>query len=324
MIRFRFLLFQLCLTILPFLVKAQIAGQRYVLITIRTGGDDLRAGQSATADIHFKNRKAWLGHDLNEGQGWGNNTTHTYEIPFYDNLLPSDFKSLTLKYNGSSTQAFQDYDNWNIDQVKVEVITPNQQPRRTLLLDARGQPVVRFTGDYRQISWNFLPVNDPAASSAPMASDKVRVVRWISPVTGDFETLREDLNPDSQLIGWGYKSKLYQFSAFKTPPDGSNVTAVNRWVMPKCAASIVIAEHEISDATLQSWGYTNKQFLFYAYRTKPATGNYTAVYRWINAKPQGDPCRDFTLTVAATELTDEQLRSWGYSDKRLQYWVPRE
>ena len=151
----------------------------------------------------------------------------------------------------------------------------------------------------------------------------VKVVRWKSPITGDFETLREDFNADAQLQSWGYQNKTYQFSAYKSRPNDPNATAVNRWVMPNCAASIVIAEHEIPDATLLNWGYKSKQFLFFAYQNKPNTGDFVAVNRWINAKPQGDPCRDFTLTVAETELTDAQLRSWGYSEKRLQFYVPR-
>ncbi len=155
------------------------------------------------------------------------------------------------------------------------------------------------------------------------AQEMARIVRWKSPVTGDFETLREDFNTDAQLQSWGYQNKIYQFSAYKTRPNDPNATAVNRWVMPNCAASIVIAEHEIPDATLLSWGYKSKQFLFFAYRNKPATGDFVAVNRWINAKPQGDKCRDFTLTVAETEFTDAQLISSGYKDKKTQFWVPR-
>jgi hypothetical protein len=163
--------------------------------------------------------------------------------------------------------------------------------------------------------------SQPPAPELPVAD--ARIVRWVSPITGDFETLREDFNPDAQLQGWGYKDKLYQFSAYKTRPNGPNATVVNRWVMPNCAASIVIAEHEIPEATLLGWGYKSKQFLFYAYRNKPATGDFVAVNRWINVKPQGDKCRDFTLTVAETELTDAQLRSWGYTEKKTQFYVPR-
>lgn len=494
MVRFKvtFFFVQILLLALRFDSQAQRVGQPYIVITIKTGGDDLRGGQSATADIYFKNRQPWKNIDLNEGQGWGNFSTHTYQDAF-DGILPSDFRSLTIKHNGSPTQAFQDYDNWNIDQIKVEVIMPNREPMRTVLLDIRAQPVVRFTGDYRQRSWNFLQVNDPvdpaatnvsskASSSvgtssavnsslnlsvmnnrslwpvskngqtppnalqagyeadgtplyiarsfynnsfvigkvranaqeafvpyggreilqtsfsvytgtgswvlvragqsvppnaivagqeangtplyiarasmggglhigksrgrdafipfdgkevvvssfevlvpAPLkTSDKIRVVRWISPVTGDFESMPEGRHTDQQLMSWGFKSKMYQFSGFRNRPTDSNAIAVYRWTMPNCSASIMFGEHEFTDNQLLSWGYKDKEFQFYAYRRPPNDGlSYVPVYRWINAKPQGDPCRDFTLTVASTELTDEQLRSWGYSDKRLQYYVLR-
>lgn len=341
MLRFssKTLLLPLCLLALSSFVKAQIVGQRYVLITIRTGGDDLRGGQSASADIYFKNRQPWRNLDLNQGESWGNHSTHTYTYEIYSNdILPSDFKSLTIKHNGSPTQAFQDYDNWNIDQIKVEVVTPNKQPRRTILLDVRGQPVVRFTGDYRQISWNFLPVNDPVEPSAnttagpppaPSPSSSytpadVRIVRWKSPVTGDFESMPEGRHTDTQLQSWGYTLKTYQYSAFSRRPSGRNVVAVYRWTMPNCAGSIMFGEHELTDSQLQSWGYKDKEFQFYAYRVPPGDGRqYMAVSRWINAKPQGDPCRDFTLTVAEIEHPDARLIGYGYSEKRIQFYVPR-
>lgn len=86
----------------------------------------------------------------------------------------------------------------------------------------------------------------------------------------------------------------------------------------------MFGEHELTDAQLQSWGYKDKEFQFYAFRQPPGDGRlYMAVNRWINAKPQGDPCRDFTLTVAETEHPDSRLQSWGYTEKRIQFYVPR-
>ncbi|MCC6282985.1 MAG: membrane dipeptidase [Saprospiraceae bacterium] len=100
------------------------------------------------------------------------------------------------------------------------------------------------------------------------------------------------------------------------------MAVVNRWEMPFCKDCILIAEHEISNAKMTEWGYKNKQFLFYAYRTKPASGKYVAVNRWVNALPAGSKCKDFTLSVAEHELTDAQLTSWGYASKMTQFYVP--
>ncbi|WP_133299963.1 membrane dipeptidase [Larkinella punicea] len=155
------------------------------------------------------------------------------------------------------------------------------------------------------------------------AQDMVRIVRWISPVTGDFESMPEGRHTDAQLQSWGYKTKTYQYSAYKTRPSDPNAIAVYRWTMPNCAASIMFGEHEIPDAKLREWGYKDKEFQFYAYRNKPATGDFVAVNRWINVKPEGDKCRDFTLTVAETEHPDQRLIGYGYSNKMTQFWVPR-
>lgn len=149
------------------------------------------------------------------------------------------------------------------------------------------------------------------------------VNRWVSPVIKDFVSLPESIYTDQQLISWGYTQKTYQFKAYQDNLEAENLTAVYRWTMPNCKESILMAEHEISDAQMQSWGYKDKLFQFYAYQTRPTDGRqYKAVFRWINAKPQGDSCRDFTLTTVSGEYNDAQLRSWGYSEKRLQFYVP--
>ncbi len=153
------------------------------------------------------------------------------------------------------------------------------------------------------------------------AGQMVRVVRWISPVYKDFESMPEGRHTDAQLRGWGFTGKIYQYSAYRAKSPG--MIAVYRWSMPNCQSSIMLGEHEHSDNQLRSWGYKDKEFQFYAYRNKPASGDFVAVSRWINAKPQNDPCRDYTLSVAETEFSDQQLISWGYTQKTIQFWVPR-
>ncbi len=154
------------------------------------------------------------------------------------------------------------------------------------------------------------------------AQKMVTVNRWVSPVVGDFVSVPENKGTDDQMISWGYKNKTFQYEAFPTKPAGNNVAVVNRWEMPGCKDFILMAEHELSDQQMLSFGYKNKQFLFYAYRTKPATGKYVAVSRWVNALPAGSKCKDFTLSVAEHELTDAQLTSWGYTGKKVQFYVP--
>ena len=151
----------------------------------------------------------------------------------------------------------------------------------------------------------------------------VNVNRWVSPIVGDFTSIPENKGTDAQISSWGYKDKIYQYRAYLSKPIG-DATVVNRWEMPYCKEFILIAEHEISDQQMISFGYKNKQFVFYAYRTPPEPAkDYVAVCRWVNAKPQGDNCRDFTLSVSQAELTDAQLKSWGYSNVMIQFYVPR-
>jgi hypothetical protein len=153
----------------------------------------------------------------------------------------------------------------------------------------------------------------------------VLVNRWVSPVVGDFVTLPASKATDEQLIAWGYNSKIFQYYGlnFTDKPTDLNIIAVNRWEMPNCKEFIIIAEHEITDATMVSWGYKNKQFLFYAYRNKPPEGNYEAISRWVNVLPEGNACKDFTLSIGEYDLTDAQLLSFGYTGKTVQFYVPK-
>ena len=150
----------------------------------------------------------------------------------------------------------------------------------------------------------------------------VNVNRWISPVVGDFTSIPENKGTDAQITSWGYTGKIFQYQAYTSRPAGSSSTAVYRWEMGSCKEFILIAEHELTDQQLISWGYKNKELLFYAYRTRPTTGSFEAVSRWVNTLPQGNNCRDFTLSVAEHELTDAQLTSWGYTNKMVQFYVP--
>lgn len=146
----------------------------------------------------------------------------------------------------------------------------------------------------------------------------VKVNRWVSPVVGDFVTIPESHATDAQMASWGYKSKIFQYEAWLDNPGDEGTVAVYRWTMPNCNDFIILAEHEHTDTQLESWGYRDKKFLFYAFKTPP-NSSYVAVNRWISALPQGNSCRDYTLSVLATEFTDEQLTSWGYGIREKKY-----
>jgi len=147
----------------------------------------------------------------------------------------------------------------------------------------------------------------------------VTVNRWVSPVFGDFVTVIQDHATDAQMKNWGYTKKIYQYSGWLNKP-APNAVAVYRWTMPNCKEFIVLAEHEHTDTQLSDWGYTDKTFMFYAYKTR-LNDDFAAVNRWVNALPNGNPCRDYTLSVLESEFTDEQLTAWGYRDKKTQFYV---
>lgn len=161
---------------------------------------------------------------------------------------------------------------------------------------------------------------DDGFSSFANIPRKVKVNRWVSPVVGDFVSIPENHATDEQLRSWGYKDKIFQYETMLDNPEDESSVAVYRWTMPNCREFILLAEHEHTDAQLESWGYTDKKLMFYAWKTK-LNSSYVPVSRWVNALPQGNMCRDYTLSVTATELSDAQLTSWGYSGKKVQFYV---
>ena len=120
-------------------------------VTIRTGGDDLRANSQATAFVRVGGRD--LGpFPLNAGRNWGNNTTNTVTLP--TRVALRDVESLRLQFASGSSGPFDTGDNWNVDAVTVNALAGCNS--RTLT-DRRGTPLVRFTGSTREFIVSIRP-----------------------------------------------------------------------------------------------------------------------------------------------------------------------
>ncbi|MBW4670883.1 MAG: hypothetical protein KME60_26535 [Cyanomargarita calcarea GSE-NOS-MK-12-04C] len=113
-------------------------------VTITTGGDDLRGGSVAYGEIKLQNGTTLSKVNLNQGRGWGNNSTNTVSIPLQSGTKIGDLASLRIEHDGAPRDVFQGYDNWNVD--RAIVATPEACSTEVQLINKTGRPLVRFTG----------------------------------------------------------------------------------------------------------------------------------------------------------------------------------
>ena len=109
-----------------------------VVLDIGTGDDDLRGGNdNVDATITFKNQPPLVVHNLNHGARWINNYTQTVPITLDRPVPVNEITSVTLTTTfGGGIGG----DNWNVDSLRISA-------GGTVLYQASGHPLVRFTGD---------------------------------------------------------------------------------------------------------------------------------------------------------------------------------
>ena len=114
---------------------------RELLLTIHTGGDDLRGGNdNVDATIRFRDSPPLRRRNLNGGRRWIDNYDQTVRIRLPQEVALEDILDLTLttRFGGGIGG-----DNWNVDRVRVVALTGDGEKQ---LADVRGTPLVRFTG----------------------------------------------------------------------------------------------------------------------------------------------------------------------------------
>lgn len=135
---------------------------RELLVTIRTGGDDLRGGND-NVDIALGTRvgrKVWR--NANGGRRWIGNYDQTVSLPVPGNVRLSDLRTLELvtRFGGGIGG-----DNWNVDCVTVEAVTGNGVYK---IHDREGAPLIRFTGDVHRYQAALDVPADPRRLLVPI------------------------------------------------------------------------------------------------------------------------------------------------------------
>jgi hypothetical protein len=123
----------------------------------------------------------------------------------------------------------------------------------------------------------------------------------------DFEK-RTNMKKTILLVTTVLAAVLFGFKSFAQ----DDLVRVFRWYIPKDNAFVTVADGEYQDGQLINWGWTDKTFIFSAYRTPGP--NRVAVYGWSN------PVNRSYISVCEDEFTDDQMLKVGYTQKHLQYY----
>jgi hypothetical protein len=129
-------------------------------IDVRTGGDDLREGQHATAVLTLTDGTVFR-QPMNGGRNWKNNSIHSVAW-----RLPMTIRASQIRRFGIETNlgGGVDGDNWNVDRLAVRFTGPATARSSGTLLVRDGRPFMRFTGDVR--TWSTpVDVTTPAANT---------------------------------------------------------------------------------------------------------------------------------------------------------------
>lgn len=128
-----------------------------LLLTIRTGNDDLRGGNdNFDVIVHYFNHPSQQFRNVNKSRRWLGNYTQTVELDLKKNVKRGDISHIELLTDFSGGMGG---DNWNVDFIRVSALT-GEEP--LILAEKAGEPLYRFTGKDKlyRLTINEKPVTN--------------------------------------------------------------------------------------------------------------------------------------------------------------------
>ena len=130
----------------------QPATEQYtsLAITVASGDDDLRSDSSAWVTVYYPNNSQQKCDLRTSNETWDNNSTHdapqcVFAVPkSLDELRQS---KIMLSYDGEpgAGDGFHTWDNWNVNEVRVEAVNSLQHLQKCLIDASKNPRLVRFT-----------------------------------------------------------------------------------------------------------------------------------------------------------------------------------
>jgi hypothetical protein len=131
-----------------------------ITVNIKSGGDDLREGNSAFIIFNFSDGTSSPEYKL--ANGLRSNTGKSCQIILDKNIRnASEFSSMVIRHDGSPRPGnpFDTYDNWDLQSIKV-YFSPDE---RRIIANQSGNPLVRFSGNTR--NFTFRPLATPPSTT---------------------------------------------------------------------------------------------------------------------------------------------------------------
>jgi serralysin len=119
-----------------------VAGNR-LRIKIGTGGDDVRVNSNVL--IYLKLNSTALPSftkSLNNGAGWGGNSSNTVEIALPAGVGITDIQECKILFTSGKQFEWDTPDNWNLDKLVIEFVTADGFA--STIANRTGTPYVRF------------------------------------------------------------------------------------------------------------------------------------------------------------------------------------
>lgn len=116
---------------------------------IHTGADDLRNNGSAWTDISFPDgSKQTCTLKLVNADSWNNGSQHIVECHLNTAKTYDDLRNARILIEKDTYKAWPvwDYDNWNVDSVKITAKDPINHSERCVW-QAGANPLIRLTGE---------------------------------------------------------------------------------------------------------------------------------------------------------------------------------
>lgn len=149
-----------------------------IRVTMRTGGDDLRGNSHVYLQLGLP---GFAERSLNGGAGLGGGSVVSYTVPLPAGTTAGAIASVGLRFH-SGDCLFCTTDNWNLDDLNVELMTPTGAVRS--FVRRIGTPLVRFTGSTNRYTLETGTTGDATLCSVltpalTLTVDASRLVKFV-------------------------------------------------------------------------------------------------------------------------------------------------
>ncbi len=118
-----------------------------LLVTVGTGGDDLRKGSKAFLNVTTHPGGTRSLPLIGSENGIAGNEGQTFRVPIPGVRL-DQILAMSLSYeSGSSGMPFETTDNWNVNSLTIEYQSGSDSDGRVILFQKNADPIVRFSGN---------------------------------------------------------------------------------------------------------------------------------------------------------------------------------